>query len=106
MERIKDLSKIIIQDEAVLMEIIELVSKGGLIKPGAKGPEADYCIVRVIGTRVNKVKVGDIVLRFIPNNGTAYDYKDKPYIMIHQASILMAVESDNFESKLSNLILN
>ena len=105
MDRIKDLTRIIIQDEAVLLEIVEK-NHSGIVMANATGPEADYCVVSVVGEKVNKVMVGDIVLRFDPRGGTAYEYKGKAYMMINQFAILMAITPDNFDGNGTKLILN
>jgi len=95
MERIKDLSKIIIQDEMVLMKIVEKNSKIILSDEADSADRIDYCTVVKKGDAVKKYDVGDIVLRFsTPKGAVGYVYK---YVLVAQFNITLAVKPDNMD---------
>jgi hypothetical protein len=98
MERIKDLSKIIIQDEMVLMKIVEKQSKIILSEEADSADRIDYCIVTKTGPAVHKYEVGDIVLRFsTPKGAVGYMYQDGKYVLVHQVNITVAVKPDDID---------
>lgn len=98
MERIKDLSKIIIQDEMVLMKIVEKQSKIILSESADSADSIDYCTVVKKGDAVKKYDIGDIVLRFnTPKGAVGYVYRNEKYVLVAQFNITLAVKPDNID---------
>ena len=97
MERIKDLSKLIIQEDMVLVKIVEksnlvtLVTKDGT-------PEIDYNVVVLKGNKVTRLNVGDIVVHISQQMLEVYDYKGEKYALIPEFTVKMAVKPEDFDN--------
>jgi len=108
MDRIKDLTKVILQSDQVLMKM--LMKQGSkIIMPDANGDSEkskynlDYCVVIHKGVAVSNVEIGDIVLTF--SKGIEYTLKGEKYLRCSCHAIEIAVKPDNFEVT-SNLTIN
>lgn len=104
MDRIKDVTKVFLKTEDVLLEI---VLPSGLILAPNTNLMADYCLVVAKGQGV-PLEVGTIVLD-VHNMEQQYQFKhnDKLYLIVPYYMVKLSVEPDNFEFKKKNsLIVN
>jgi hypothetical protein len=95
MDRIKDVKKVRLQDDEVLLQVF--IKKTSIITlENDKGTEFNYCKVLAKGSKVEHIDVGDIVLDVV--NGTYKDLKVKEtvYLIIRAVGIKVAVPKDNF----------
>lgn len=102
MERIKDLSKMIIQDDMVLVKVKEKSNTSGLILTDQKGPEIEYSTIVLIGKsdKCKRLHEGDVIV--LMSNGTleVYDYKDESYALVPEFTIKIAVPADSFDESI------
>lgn len=111
MERIKDLSKLIIQDDMVLIKIKE--------KPvplialtDQKGPEIEYSTIVLKGKseKCNRFKEEDIILQLSSMTLEVHEYKGEIYALVPEFTIKMVVDKENFNENYikpnSSLIIN
>lgn len=104
MNRIKDVTKVFLKTEDVLLEI---VLPSGLILAPNTNLMADYCVVRAKGQGV-PLEVGTIVLD-VQNMDNQYQFKhnDKLFLIVPYYMVKLSVEPENFElKKNTNLIVN
>ena len=105
MDRIKDVTQIILKPEEVLLK---LVLPSNLIIDPKEQNALDYAIVTAKGNQVS-YEIGDIVMEFA-NIKSAYKFKHKDnyYAIIPYYLVQLAVKPDNFENKTktNNLIIN
>lgn len=112
MERIKDLSKLIIQDDMVLIKIKEKPAPI-LISTENKGPEIEYSTIVLIGgnEKSKRLHIGDIILMMSSMTLEVHDYKGESYAIVPEFTIKMCVSADNFikdyiKPSKSNLTIN
>ena len=98
MERIKDLSKLIIQDDMVLIKIKEKTASG-IVLTDQKGPEIEYSTIVLIGSneKCKRLHVGDVVILMSNMTLEVYDYKGDSYALVPEFTIKMVVDADNFD---------
>jgi co-chaperonin GroES (HSP10) len=98
MERIKDLSKLIIQDDMVLIKIKEKTNSG-LVLTDQKGPEIEYSTIVLKGKseKCNRFKEGDIVLQMSNMTIEVHDYKGESYALVPEFTLKLVVGADNFD---------
>ena len=98
MERIKDLSKIIIQDDMVLKKIKEKTNSG-LVLTDQKGPEIEYSTIVLKGKneKCNRFKEGDIILLMSSMTLEVHEYQGESYALVPEFTIKLAVDKDNFD---------
>lgn len=104
MDRIKDVTKVFLKTEDVLLEVI---LPSGLILAPNTNLMADYCVVRAKGQGV-PLEVGTIVLD-VQQMEQQYQFKhnDKLYLIVPYYMVKLSVEPGNFElKKNNNLIVN
>jgi hypothetical protein len=98
MEKIKDLSKVILTPEAMLGEIIK--PKRFIIAPDGTKDEDSYIVVIKVGTKVDDIQQGDIIIKY-GGQMTGFPIKDaqgkdREYVMMHRGAVLVAIKPDNF----------
>ena len=102
MERIKDLSKLIIQDDMVLIKVKEKNNTSGLVSLEQKGPEVEYSTIVLIGKsdKCKRLHEGDVII--LMSNGTleVYDCQGESYALVPEFTIKMVVGADNFDESI------
>lgn len=98
MERIKELSKLIIQDDMVLIKIKEKTNSG-LVLTDQKGPEIEYSTIVLKGShsRCERLPIGGIVILMSNMTLEVYEYKGETYTIVPEFTIKMVVNVDNFD---------
>lgn len=97
MERIKDLSKVILREDMIFAEIVE-TKTSSIIMPDSVKPEFDYMIVLAKGNGVDSLEVGDIVMN--ASNVDIYEICGKNYAKFSKGNLLFAVKPENFDPSL------
>ena len=107
MDRIKNISKIIIGNYSVLAEI-KYGSESKIIIPDesifAEGSKA-YCEVISVGKEVTLVKPGDIIMKFATPKLEGVKIGTKSYIITSVQAVSVAVTPDNFNKERKTKIL-
>jgi co-chaperonin GroES (HSP10) len=101
MERIKDLSKVILRGDMLLAEVVEARTGSGIILPDSVKGGFDYMKVVVVGDDVKTIEPGDIILDM--NEGvrvTTYDIEGKKIALMAKNNVAIAVKADNFDPTL------
>ena len=98
MERIKDLSKLIIQDDMVLIKIKEKPAPV-IVLTDQKGPEIEYSTIVLLGgnEKSKRLHVGDVVILMSSMTLEVYDYRGDSYALVPEFTIKMVVSQDNFD---------
>ena len=98
MERIKNLSQVILRPDAILAEMVE-IKRSTIILPGAdeSRDSLDYFIVVTTGTGVNDIDEGDYVVDIAPTDIGVYRINDKKYALLYRGNVRIAVKKDNFD---------
>jgi hypothetical protein len=98
MERIKDLSKITIQEGSCLVEVVK--PKRVILMPDGTDDQDAYMKVLKVGSAVTDVEVGDICLKY---SGGIYIYvanegktNQKDYAILYRSGMTIIVKPDNF----------
>lgn len=98
MEKIKDVTKIIIPEGSVLVEVIH--PKRVILTPDGTEDQDSYLKVLVVGKSVNDIEVGDICVKstsgiyvYSANEGKS---NEKRYAVIYRSSMSIVVKPDNF----------
>jgi hypothetical protein len=98
MEKIKDVTKSIIPEGTVLVEIIK--PKRLVIVPDGSDEQDSYMKIVLVGGGVTDLSVGDIVVKcssgiyvYPVNPGKS---NEKMYATIFRSSVMVAVHPDNF----------
>lgn len=101
MERIKDLSKLIIQDDMVLIKVKEKTNSG-LVLTDQKSPEIEYSTIVLKGShpKCERLPIGGIVILMSEMQLNAYDYKGETYALVPEFTIKMVVDADNFDESI------
>lgn len=114
MEKIKDLTKCIIPERSVLVEIVE--PKRLIIRPDGEKDSDSYARIIKVHPSVTELEVGDIIIKYggavygytIKNKGIhGSDEKERTIAIMHFGNITVAVKPDNFidPDKLSNSVV-
>ena len=109
MDRIKDLSKVVVRGDTLFAEIFgepERKTKGGIYLPDntieSKQDSFDYMEVIVVGKDITDVEVGDIILDVAKGNVDTYIIGEKPnqkkYGKIARFRAEIVLKPDNFDS--------
>lgn len=94
MKRIKDISKIFLKPDEILMEV--RLPAGNILTPD-KTNYADHCKVVAVGKN-SLLNVGDIVLDFTnPDGQTQFEHNKNMYYIIPWYIVKIAVPEDNFD---------
>lgn len=99
MDKIKDLSKVIIPEYSVLTEIVK--PKRKIILPDGTEDDDSYAVIIAKSKEVTDLEVGDIVIKY---GGKLYGYtlktpfsgEEKIYSIMNRGNINIAVKPDNF----------
>lgn len=100
MNRVKDITKVILRSDAILAKIVEIKSKSSnLILPGAEdSPSAiDYLEVINVGNKVEDILPGYIILDMSPVGYDIYVVGKEKYCIIFRNNVKVAIASDNFK---------
>jgi len=102
MERIKDLSKLIIQDDMVLIKVKEKSDTSGLVSLEQKGPEIEYSTIVLIGksNKCERLHIGDIIILMSNMTLECYDYQGGSYALVPEFTIKMIIGADNFDESI------
>lgn len=102
MERIKDLSSVILRGDMVLAEIVETKTDSGIILPETAKPAFDYMVVIAKGKDVDTLNVGDIILD-VAGNVEVYPLNGRKIAKIAKNNVAIAVNPDNFDQSLKKV---
>lgn len=98
MEKIKDISKVIIPDGSCLVEVIK--PKRMIITPDGTDDQDAYMKVLVVGKEVKDIEIGDLCLKyaggiyvFAANEGKP---DEKDYAVLWRSGMNIVVKPDNF----------
>ena len=100
MERIKDLSKLIIQDDMVLIKIKEkpapLIARP---ESSQSGPEIEYSTIVLLGgnEKSKRLHVGDVIVLMSNMTLEVYEYRGETYALVPEFTIKLVVSPDNFD---------
>lgn len=100
MERITDISKVILPGGHVLIKIYEQ-PKSKIITPEGsdKASQADYAEVIQKAKDIEDLKEGDIVIDFSTKN--AFKWEDNLYAIVFRHQIMMAIDKEFFAFNLT-----
>ena len=98
MERIKDLSKVILRPDAMLAEMVE-IKRSNIILPGAdeSRDSLDYFIVKTVGSGITDIEPEDYIIDIAPTDIGVYHINDKKYGILYRGNVRIAVKKDNFD---------
>ncbi len=98
MERIKDLSKVILRGDSVICECFAKQTKSGIIlAEGSDGrPPLSHMVVIAKGKDVDDVAVGDIVIH-VTGNALFFKIGDKDYAKFPRYNAEVTVSPENFD---------
>jgi hypothetical protein len=99
MEKVKDLTKCIIPERSVLVEVIE--PKRLIVRPNGEKDADSYAKVIIVHPTIDDIEVGDIILKY---GGSLYGYtmkspisdKERTIAIMHRGNINIAVKPNNF----------
>ena len=100
MERVKDISKIIIGKDMVLIKINpkDDTTKSGIILPDSEvKAKPDTGVVISIGSDITDIKVGDYVLDVAKAAISTFTYRKDKYLIPPRHFIRVAVSASNYE---------
>lgn len=100
MERVKDLSNVILRGDMILAEVVESVTNSGLILPDTAKNGFDHLKVVAVGYSITDITAGDIILD-VSGQVEVYPVNGKKFATMVRHNILLAVHPDNFDSSLS-----
>jgi hypothetical protein len=95
MDRVKDITKLIMYQGSVLIRI-EMKETKIISTESANNSLVNYAVVVATSPDVVDIKVGDIILDFRPAEG--FLWKGSKYAILPRMSIKVAVEADNFNT--------
>lgn len=100
MERIKDISKVILPGGHILVRVYEK-EKSKIIMPdnSDKSAQADYAEVVQVSKDIEDLKPGDVVIDFSTSN--AFKWEDKTYAIVFRHQIMVAVDKEYFAENLT-----
>lgn len=93
MEKIKDVSKVILAPHEMLGELIK--PKRFIVAPDGARDEDSYVVIVAVGADIKDMIPGDIVIKY-GSMMNAFHRGDKTYVVISRHGILIAVTPDNF----------
>jgi len=98
MERIKDLSKVVLRGDMVLAKLFTTKKKSQIIITDAK-VEYDYMEVLTVGMNVIDISPGDIIIEVL-GNVDIYDLDDVQVARFTRGQAAVVVKPDNFDQSL------
>lgn len=98
MERIKDLSKVILRGDSVMCECFVKQTKGGIIlaEDASGKPPLSHMIVIAKGKDVDDIEVGDLVIN-VSGNALFWKLNGKDYAKFPRYNAEIVVKQDNFD---------
>lgn len=102
MDRVKDVSKIKVRSDMLLVEIFEK-PKSLILTPDTvneKGVSWDYSIVIAKGSKIEDVEIGDVILSYT-GGAHVFEVRDKSYSQLMRHLCDVIVSADNFDSELN-----
>lgn len=99
MERIKDLSKVILRGDGVLAKLVEKKTKSGIIlldSTEQTSDMADYIEVIAVGNKVDHIKPGYIILD-VGGKVETFIVNEDRLAMLYSGTITLAVTPDNID---------
>lgn len=98
MERIKDLSQVILRPDGILAEMIE-IKRSGIILPGAdeSRDSLDYFIIKTVGSGITDLEAGDYIVDINPADIGVYVINNVKYGILYKGNVRIAVKKDNFD---------
>ena len=100
MNRIKNISEVVINGGEVLVKMIERTRKSGIILPESSMKDednSDFGIVIAIGSEIKDLEVGDIVLKTRTSESPGFEYKDETLLLLNRYNITVAIKPVNFD---------
>jgi co-chaperonin GroES (HSP10) len=103
MDKIKDITKVIVPDEYLLVEdVTEIATSGGIIVPDSIKKKESTFKVKIVGRGKKVLADGDIRLGsygFIITDPAVvvFTHNGKEYGIVHRAHVKMIVSPDNYE---------
>lgn len=98
MDKIRELSKVILPDGMVLAEV--KIPKRFIIAPDGAEEKDSYSVIIAVHPNIKDLKVGDIVVKY---GGNLYGYtlnagtdKEKKLALMNRGNINVAVKPENF----------
>jgi hypothetical protein len=98
MEKIKDLTKVILTPDAIFGEMIK--PKRFIIAPDGTKDEDSYIVIISVGENVKDMKAGDIIVKY---GGGLIGYKfkdtkgvDREVVIASRGAVLIGSTSENF----------
>jgi len=100
MDRIKEISEIIVGGGEVLVELINNKGKSGILVDENLTDEHTnhYGIIVAKGSAVKDLEIGDIVVRTRVPEAPGYRYRGKDLLMFSRYNISIAVKPVNFDT--------
>lgn len=95
MERIKDLSKVILRGDYLLAEVVEDTTDSGIIIPDTVKNGFDYLRVLAVGRTINDIEPGFILLD-VAGNVDVYPVNGIKVAMMPRHNVLISVIPENF----------
>lgn len=96
MERIKDLSKVVLRGDGIFGEIIESRTASGLILPDSAKSHFDHVKVVTVGVNVTDIEPGDILLDLL-GDAKVFVVDEKKYALVNRGNVILAVKAENFD---------
>ena len=93
MEKIKDVSKVILSPCEMLGEVIK--PKRFIVAPDGSTDEDSYVVIIAVGADIKDMSPGDIIIKY-GSMMNAFHREDKTYVVISRHGVLIAVTPDNF----------
>ena len=98
MEKIKDLTKVIVPEGTLLAEVIK--PKRFILSPDGTEDKDSYAVIICVSKLVTDLEPGDIVIKY-GGSMTGYTINqgksnERQFVIMHRGSINVAVKSDNF----------
>lgn len=103
MERIKDLSKVVLRPDGLLAKIYE-VKRSTIILPGAENSREslDYLEVVTVGSGITDIEPGDYIMDMAPTDIAVYNIAGVKYGLLYKGNIRISIKPDNFDKDYKN----
>ena len=98
MERIKDLSKVVLRGDMVLAKLFTTKKKSNIVLTDAK-VEYDYMEVITVGMNVTDIEPGDIIVEVI-GNVDVYNLDEVQVARFQRGQAAIVTKPDNFDQSL------
>jgi len=104
MERIKDLSKVILRGDGILVEIEEKKRNSDIILPDDVETEsiAEKITILAVGNKIEDLQPGDIIFEII-GGVNSFKVNEQRIGLIYRNAVALAVSPDNYDEKLKKV---